>query len=295
MKKSFLFPTLLVAGLGLVVAIVQSERGVKADPSFAPAFQLAGKIPGNLDRAVMRTLPIDSVDEAALGDDFANRQSVDPADQLTVDYLNELVRDLSRGSQKKFKYRVFLERTSVPNAMALPGGVLFVTTGLLATMQNEAQLASVLGHEIGHVELSHCMSTVKFQLLTRKAEMNLGQIGDFAYQLLTRHSYSKTNEDEADQYGYGLLVGSTYDPSAMGQSFDLLAKYSPETQTAPNPFRDYFLSHPPLKNREAKFSALAKSWWSANQGARRYRGAVNLKTLTPFRKLESPTEWSTSF
>ena len=58
--------------------------------------------------------------------------------------------------------------TPMPNAFALPGGVIIVTGGLLKTLKSEAELAAVLSHEMGHIELSHCLDTVRFQLLARK-------------------------------------------------------------------------------------------------------------------------------
>ena len=72
----------------------------------------------------------------------------------SLKYLNALVHSLTSETYKPFEYRIFLEEGS-PNACALPGGAICITTGLMDLLQNESELVAVLSHEIGHIERGH--------------------------------------------------------------------------------------------------------------------------------------------
>ena len=120
--------------------------------------------------------------------------------------------------------------------------------------------------------------SVKYEILSKKIIHNsLGAIADFSRNLLIRHTFSKTQEDEADNYGFQLLTSSEYDPSAMSKAFIRLKSASSlQSGASPNPLRDYFSSHPPLDQRIAKFTTEAQVWWNSNSGEKRYIGIENL-------------------
>lgn len=120
------------------------------------------------------------------------------------------------------------------NAFALPGGYVYVTRGLLALANSEAELASVLAHEIGHVTARHSA-----QRYNRSVGLALGgailgvltgsqQIGDLASQggQLYLLSYSRDQEFEADQLGIRYLTAAGYDPYAGADFLDALQEYS---------------------------------------------------------------------
>ena len=180
--------------------------------------------------------------------------------------------------------------------MALPGGVILVTRELLNTVQSESELISVLAHELGHIELGHCFDTVKFDLLARKVGSEpLGELADVIVQILLRHTFSKTVEDEADVYAYELVVNSRYDPLGVGNSFGSLSRFlrarGVKPQQHAEPFRDYFMSHPPLEIREAKFHEQATAWWKRHPHARRYIGRQNLKNRAALSVKAISDEW----
>lgn len=251
--------------------------------SFAPLFQILGKAPQSLSRSVAKMLPIDSVDEGKLGKNlksyYAPMGTPAADEKKALGYLNSIVKCLQSFKKKPFDYEIYILHSECPNAMALPGGVIIVTSGILKTMKSESELVAVLAHEMGHIEMSHCFDSVKYEILTKKIlHNNLGAIADFAWNLLIRHSFSKTQEDEADKYGFQLLTNSQYDPSAMAKAFRNLKEASGrQYEGPPNPIRDYFMSHPPLEQRIAKFSAEAQAWWNNRNGERRYIGVENLK------------------
>lgn len=105
------------------------------------------------------------------------------------------------------------------NAFATMGGYVYVTTGLIKTAANEAELASVLGHEIGHIAGHHALEQMRDAALTqglatatgldRNAAVNIG------VELALRRPHSRQDELEADQLGLANLVGAGYAPSAM--------------------------------------------------------------------------------
>ena len=247
-------------------------------------------------------LPIDSVDEGELGKNIRSfytlGSTTNPENQKSLEYLNSIVKRLQRFKKKPFDYEVRILQSECPNAMALPGGVIVVTSGLLKTMKSESELVSVLAHEMGHIELSHCFDSVKYEILTKKlVHSSLGAIADFSRNLLIQHSFSKTQEDEADSYGFQLLVNSEYDPSAMAKAFRNLKEASGrQNDGPPNPIRDYFMSHPPLDQRMSKFSSEAQTWWSGKTTERRYIGVENLKEKSDLSLKDfGETEWIMKF
>lgn len=131
-------------------------------------------------------------------------------------------------SNSEKDFTVTLLNSPVNNAFAIPGGYVYVTRQLLALMNDEAELASVLGHEVGHVAARHSnkrntTSTLGTLLaaglgaVTGSAE--LGQIAGYGAQLVTL-KFSRTQEYQADDLGISYLAKAGYDPLAAS---DMLA------------------------------------------------------------------------
>ena len=136
-------------------------------------------------------------------------------------------------------FTVTLLNSSVDNAFAVPGGYVYVTRQLVSLMNNEAELAGVLGHEVGHVAARHSASReraaqrnnilgvlgsiVTGVLLGNSALGSLGQqVFSAAPQLLTA-KYSRKQETQADSLGIRYLAGAGYDPHAMATVLQSLA------------------------------------------------------------------------
>ena len=136
-------------------------------------------------------------------------------------------------------FNVTLLNSSVDNAFAVPGGYVYVTRQLVALMNNEAELAGVLGHEVGHVAARH--SKARQQRAQRNSILGaigsilsgvvlgnsgLGQLGQQIFssapQLLTA-KFSRKQETEADVLGIRYLKGAGYDPRAMATVLQSLA------------------------------------------------------------------------
>jgi len=292
-----LLVVLLACGVALITVLHRARVQPPLASTFTSAFQVVGAPLKLVDRVASRVLPVSELDEKELGDVY--RKSYDP--QATPAsreqrYVDSLVAELQPLTGKPFPYRAYVVDYPMPNAMALPGGVVLVTRDLLTTLRSEAELVAVLAHEFGHIERGHCFDTVRFELLARKVGAEpLGTLADFAAAILLRHSYSKTMEHEADAYAFELLTNSRYDPRGVGGSFESLLAYQathdiPSPQRA-SPIRDYFTSHPPLEVRAEEFGQRAGAWWLRHPEERRYAGRRNLEALVALPRHELADEW----
>jgi len=119
---------------------------------------------------------------------------------------NKLVENVNR---KGINYNFHVIDNDLINAFALPGGNIYICKGILKKINNEAQLAGILAHEIKHVDLRHCIAI--FQIIGRLpgAAQN-----PMSYQLaqLLRHPYNSRTEAEADRRGLDLIYLVKYSP-----------------------------------------------------------------------------------
>jgi beta-barrel assembly-enhancing protease len=159
--------------------------------------------------------------------------------------------------------RVYAVRTPFFNASMAPNGMMQVWSGLLLRMDNEAQLAAVIGHEIGHFMQRHSVE----RLRDIKARTAFGQfIGLFGVvglvgQLATlagAMAYSRDHEREADRIGLALMRRAGYDPREAGKVWGNLLdelRATPDNDPAKNSV--LFASHPPSDERRDTLDKLA--------------------------------------
>src|SRR6267143_1986312 len=123
----------------------------------------------------------------------------------------------------------------VVNAFALPGGYIFVTRGILAHLNSEAELAGVVGHEIGHVTARHSVSQMSKQQIAQLglavgtiASPEFGRYSGLATQALgvLFLKYTRDNESQADDLGLRYMRRVNYDPREMPHVFEMLARVS---------------------------------------------------------------------
>ena len=158
--------------------------------------------------------------------------------QFLQDYVNRIGQRLANtpeARQSQFTFTFTVINDPSVNAFALPGGPMFIHSGLLKDVDNEAQLAGVMGHEMSHVILRHGTNQASkanwIQLPAMVASMvaghsMLGQlaaagIGLGANSVLLK--FSRTDESEADSLGTRLMSESGYDPIQMARFFQKLA------------------------------------------------------------------------
>jgi predicted Zn-dependent protease len=139
-------------------------------------------------------------------------------------YVNSLGQLLARTSElPNLDWHFTILDSSIVNAFALPGGYVYVTRGLLALADNEAELAGVLAHEIGHVTARHSAERYGQSVLGTAAALGVGlllgseaaaQATSSAAQLAVL-GYSRDQEFEADTLGVRYLARTGHDPNAM--------------------------------------------------------------------------------
>lgn len=287
---------ILLAGAFVVYYLYNNRSKTPLGISFSPAFQLLGKSTNTLNSALTHIMPINELDEKKYGDAIAKSyQSVSDSSNKEFIYLNKLVTEISKYSKKRFTYRVFMVSTPISNAFALPGGVICVTEGLMHTVKSEAQIVSILSHEMGHIERGHCFEAIKYELALKKINCSsMGELADFTFNLFLRHSFSKTQESDADDYGYSLLLLTPYDPMAFSDAFMELQKEEGNVQLkSGNIVSDYFDTHPPLPLRIEKYKVMASKWWETNHNNnKRYIGCENFKKRYPMSLHSFSNEWT---
>ena len=146
------------------------------------------------------------------------------------------------------------------NAFALPGGFIYVTRGLLTYMNSEAELATVLGHEIGHVTARHSVQQIsKAQLATLGLGVgsilssDIAQFAGLASQGLgvLFLKYGRDAENQADQLGFKYALGSNYDVREMGNVFQTLNRAS-QAGGGGGRLPEWLSTHPNPENRVAR-------------------------------------------
>jgi predicted Zn-dependent protease len=261
----------VAVGLALGWVATQRERGSDR-PSAAPVAELVGRAAQTADRGLAQALGVSELDEARLGDAFAAHAPWIEAAGSDQDYVRAVLADVATAAHKGFSYRGYLVRDPTPNAHAMAGGIVLVTTGLLAILDREDALACVLAHEVGHVELSHGLDAAKYEIAAaRLGAKPLGEVATVVHGALLRRTFSLAAEAEADRYAVERMMASRWDPGGCAAAFRSLgAASSGDGQTSL--LREYLSSHPPVAQREARARAAAEAWWADHPGEARWRG-----------------------
>jgi beta-barrel assembly-enhancing protease len=174
-------------------------------------------------------------------------------------YVSGVGRRLAAVSAAQLPYEFVVLNNSIPNAWALPGGKIAVNRGLLIELNNEAELAAVLGHEITHAAARHGAQAMERGLLMQvvlaaavigAADSNYAGAVVGAAQLgatLITQKYGRDAEREADAYGIRTMTDAGYDPSAavtLQETFVRLSEGKRQDWLS-----GLFASHPPSQER----------------------------------------------
>ncbi|MBN1457391.1 MAG: M48 family metalloprotease [Sedimentisphaerales bacterium] len=137
------------------------------------------------------------------------------------------------------------------NAMALPGGYIFITKGLLSKLNSEAQLAGILGHETAHVTARHAAQAMTTQIgmdlalsvASDHSSAGAAQMANIGSQLISLR-YSREHENQADSIGMDYMVRAGYSPNAMIETMEILERESQSRSI------EFFSTHPNPGNRK---------------------------------------------
>ena len=180
-------------------------------------------------------------------------------DEELQSYVSSIGEELARTSERQalpWEFQVVDE--SVPNAFALPGGFIFVTRGLLNLMNSEAELAAVLGHEIGHVTARHSVVQMSRAQLAQLGlalgtvlSPELQRFGDVAGAGLSLLflKYGRDDERQADELGFRYMLDANYDPREMEDVFGALLAAGDQAGRSAVP--SWLASHPSEPERIA--------------------------------------------
>lgn len=162
-------------------------------------------------------------------------------------YVEQIGQRLAAQSDRpNLPYQFQIVESDSVNAFATAGGFVYVTTELMQTAANEAELASVIGHEIGHITNRHLIKQMRETALAggvaTAAGLDRNQAVQIGVELALRRPNSRQDEYEADQTGLKILGGAGYDQSAMISFMEKLLKKGGSVPT-------FLSTHPATQNR----------------------------------------------
>jgi predicted Zn-dependent protease len=192
-------------------------------------------------------------------------------DPAVVAYVNDIGnRILSVLPQQPFRYRFYVINEDVYNAFATPAGHIFVYTGLITAMEEEEELAGILGHEIAHVYCRHISQKIERSkkigvatLAGIAAGVLLGvggageaasavTMGTMAAGQSAELSYSRENEIQADQLGLKFISEAGYSVSGL---LKILKKIRGKTWFGSDQIPKYLMTHPAVEDRISYISS----------------------------------------
>lgn len=183
-------------------------------------------------------------------------------DQNLTVYVNKVGKKLAAVSDTpNLPYEFVVLNNDVPNAWAMPGGKLAINRGLLMQLEDEAQLAAVLGHEIVHAAARHGASQNTQNVLVgagallagvaianKKPEYAMLAVGALGVGATAwKSKYSRDHESEADEFGIKYMVKAGYDPEAAVELQELFLRMSEKQDSGW--LEGLFASHPPSRDR----------------------------------------------
>jgi predicted Zn-dependent protease len=179
------------------------------------------------------------------------------------EYVNSMVAKLGRASQRpNMDYQAKVVNTADVNAFSILGGHMYVYRGLLHFIQSEAELAAVLGHEVGHVVGHHSANKIMLNVRARQlyelVKKNVRLQNDVIRQvieklggplaILAMMKYEREAEFQADMLGFYEMVRCTWNPDGFVEFFDRIRKMSGD----PDAFRRLLSDHPQPADRAAR-------------------------------------------
>ncbi|HUQ93241.1 MAG TPA: M48 family metalloprotease [Bryobacteraceae bacterium] len=295
----YLVAFVLIAGAGLTW-VGRPGR----DVSLASVGELWGDVFRDADSFGLQLSRLSAAEEMELGKKIGGSMVRGNATvPMWEVYVNAVGQSLAKHALRRgIQYEFHVLDAPVRNAFAIPGGHVFVYTGLLQEIKSEAELAAVLAHEIAHVDTRHCIERFQYQI--RLKQLGLGDVGALVNlaRSIIHVGYAQYQELEADTEGLRMTIAAGYDPQA---SVDLFARIFQSPGRVRNPaspleemvevtgsiFTDYLRSHPPTPERMRRLRAQIHSYRKTHEGSRTYRGVENFRRKIAKSQQEFPGEY----
>jgi predicted Zn-dependent protease len=189
-------------------------------------------------------------------------------DEALQAYINRVGQEVvanSVASETPYQFEFYLlNDPQTVNAFALPGGPIFITTALLSRLNNEAQLAGVLGHEVGHVVARHSSEQLARRQLGALLVQAIGVAASDSYEQgrqaaviaqvvnqIVNLNYGREDELESDRLGFRFMTEAGYNPQGIVELMEIL---NSAQQSGGQP--EFLSTHPNPANRVERLEGL---------------------------------------
>jgi predicted Zn-dependent protease len=282
----------LVAVCAAVMAVVGRHPTPRQVMTLAPVVERGTEVLKAADQVGQTFTRLSPEEAAQLDRDIQARFPIDgrhAAPELTKDqaYAQGILARLDSYTLLSPRPRVRVVDHEAPNAFALPGGTILVTTGMIAMCENEAELAEVIAHEMGHLKLGHPLARIQYERTARRlGGPLLADLAGLGYTLYSR-GYSARDEEEADRQGLGMAAMAGYHPQAVQRLMARMQTRFGRPEPAPanvveetvgaadTALRSYFITHPPFPERIQKLERARVELGLTLDGQRWFLGARN--------------------
>ena len=247
LQRRWLYPFISICAIS-VVTIGQAQMSQAGDEWLRLLLQGAQYVQlANMSDAQEATLG------GQINQELANGQVKIYTNPIANAYVNRIGQQLARNSARpNIKYTFQIVEDDNINAFATMGGFVYVNTGVLKAADNEAQLAGVIGHEIGHITGRHALQHMKQSALTQGistlAGVDRDKIVQIGVQVALTLPNTRQDEYDADRRGLTTMIQSGYAPTAMPEFMKKLIKDG----SAP----EFLSSHPGVKERVANLQRI---------------------------------------
>lgn len=246
----------------VAAAVLATVRPGPATVGLASVRQLWSDVLRDADQPGMRLTRLTDSEEMRLGDDLMRSIDWIGDRDATARAIRVAGPMLPHVRRHGIVYRFHAIAAPLPNAFALPGGQIMVTTGMMDFVQSDSELAEVLGHEIAHIDLRHAVERYQYQY-------RLGGLVELAHRLAIM-PFSADQELDADAEGLRLAIAGGYDPAAAAAVFtrmqhEFREPASPHADTPAGELAQslggaiasYLRTHPPSGERARRLTELA--------------------------------------
>ncbi len=283
-------------------------------PTLRPVLDRATEAKATVDRVGQELVKVSTQEELALGASLVERElelglprPSGPERIKGQAFVQAvLARLVKSGGPRRtdIPYRAQLIEHGSVNAFALPGGYLYVTTGMLDFVESEAELAAVIAHEMAHVDLRHCIERYQYELQAQKIGGEpLEAMAGLGARLMIQ-GYQDEQEAEADRWGMQLAARAGYHPQAgQGLFVRLAQRWGGDTQPRTVPgegvhvlsdaMEALFASHPRPSLRIASLQRALAETGLAPERIPYYLGRQNRRLLMSWSQWEFQDEWVT--
>ena len=235
----------------------------------APASAQLGGLGGALKKATeakekVDGLTISETEERQLGEDISGKLRIRfgvVQNAAVHKYVTLVGTTVAKASDRpNLNWTFVVLDTDGVNAFAAPGGIVHITRGALALIKNEAELATVLGHEIGHVTKKHTVNAIQKNNMvklgssaTLKDKAVYEQVFNGMYNQVLENKFDRNDEMDADSVGVAAAQKSGYGPATLGDFLTRLNERNKDAKEA----NGLFASHPDTTARINKIKQLS--------------------------------------